>query len=111
MWRALGVKSRADIAQAIKAAGPADRLLLDAKAPSESPIPGGNGVAFDWRLMQGIAPPLPWGLGGGLHPGNVGAALAVVRPAFVDVSSGIEDRPGVKSLQKIAEFASAVRGA
>jgi phosphoribosylanthranilate isomerase len=111
VWRAIGVRTRADIAQAIRDAGPADRLLLDAKAPSESPIPGGNGVAFDWRLMQGIAPPLPWGLGGGLNPGNVGAALAVVRPAFVDVASGIEDRPGVKSLQKIAEFASAVRGA
>ncbi len=109
VWRAAGVKTEADIRAAIQGAGPADRLLLDAKAPSNSTIPGGNGVAFDWRLMQGIAPPLPWGLGGGLTPANVGAALAVLRPAFVDVSSGIEDRPGVKSLQKIAEFASAVR--
>ncbi|WP_426168185.1 phosphoribosylanthranilate isomerase [Sandarakinorhabdus sp. DWP1-3-1] len=109
VWRATGVKTRADISAAIKAAGPADRLLLDAKAPSDSAIPGGNGVAFDWRLLQGMAMPLPWGLGGGLNAANVGAALAAVRPAFVDVSSGIEDRPGVKSLLKITQFAAAVR--
>ncbi len=111
VWRAAGVKTRADIGAAIRGAGAADRLLLDAKPPGDSPIPGGNGVAFDWRLMQDIAPPLPWGLGGGLNAGNVGAALASVKPAFVDVSSGIEDGPGVKSLQKIAEFAAAVRAA
>lgn len=109
VWRAVGVKTRADIRLAVQGAGPADRLLLDAKAPSDSAIPGGNGVAFDWRLLQGMAMPLPWGLGGGLNAANVGAALEAVRPAFVDVSSGIEDRPGVKSLLKITEFAAAVR--
>ncbi len=110
VWKAAGVATRADIAAAIAGAGPADRLLLDAKAPRDAAIPGGNGVAFDWRLMAGVAPSLPWGLGGGLTPANVGAALAVVRPAFVDVSSGIEDEPGVKSLDKIRAFAAAVHG-
>ena len=109
VWRATGVKTRADISAAISAAGSADRLLLDAKAPSDSAIPGGNGVAFDWRLMQGVVPRQPWGLGGGLHAGNIGAALAA-KPDFVDVSSGIEDQPGVKSLSKIVEFGKAVRG-
>jgi phosphoribosylanthranilate isomerase len=55
--------------------------------------------------------PLAWGLSGGLDAGNVGAALAVLRPDFVDVSSGIEDQPGVKSIVKIQAFAAAVRGA
>jgi phosphoribosylanthranilate isomerase len=111
VWRAHGVANRADIAQAIALSGPADRLLLDAKAPREAPLPGGNGLAFDWRLMLGVEPPMPWGLSGGLDAGNVGAALAVLKPAFVDVSSGIEERPGVKSISKIAAFAEAVRGA
>jgi phosphoribosylanthranilate isomerase len=112
VWAARGVANRADIAAAIAGAGPADRLLLDAKPPTTSgasELPGGNGVAFDWRLMLGVQPPLPWGLSGGLDAGNVGAALAVLQPAFVDVSSGIEERPGVKSVAKIMAFADAVR--
>ncbi len=111
VWRAAGVATRADIAAAIAGAGPADQLLLDAKAPKDSVLPGGNGLAFDWRLMQGVAPPMPWGLSGGLDAGNVAAALAVLRPAFVDVSSGIEERLGVKSVAKMQAFADAVRGA
>ena len=110
-WRANGVATRADIREAIAGAGPADRLLLDAKAPSESTLPGGNGAAFDWRLLDGMHLPLPWGLSGGLDAGNVGAALALLRPDFVDVSSGIEDQPGVKSVIKIKAFAEAVRAA
>jgi phosphoribosylanthranilate isomerase len=54
---------------------------------------------------------MPWGLSGGLYAGNVGAALAVLKPAFVDVSSGIEERAGVKSVAEMQAFASAVRGA
>ena len=123
VWAARGVANRADIAAAIAGAGPADRLLLDAKPPAGARVadlpggagvadlPGGNGVAFDWRLMLGVQPPLPWGLSGGLDAGNVGAALAVLQPAFVDVSSGTEDRPGVKSIAKIMAFADAVRAA
>ena len=111
VWRAAGVATRADIAAAIAGAGPADQLLLDAKAPKDSLLPGGNGLAFDWRLMQGVNPPMPWGLSGGLEAGNVAAALAVLRPAFVDVSSGIEEQPGVKSVAKMQAFADAVRGA
>jgi phosphoribosylanthranilate isomerase len=123
VWAARGVANRADIAAAIAGAGPADRLLLDAKPPAGTgmadlpagtgmaDLPGGNGVAFDWRLMLGVHPPLPWGLSGGLDAGNVGAALAVLQPAFVDVSSGTEDRPGVKSIAKIMAFADAVRAA
>ena len=111
VWRAAGVATRVDIAAAIAGAGPADRLLLDAKAPKGAALPGGNGAAFDWRLLEGMVLPLPWGLAGGLDAGNVGAALAVLRPGFVDVSSGIEDQPGVKSPTKIKAFAAAVRNA
>ena len=110
VWRAAGVATRADVRAAIAGAGPAERLLLDAKAPKGAALPGGNGLAFDWRLLDGMHLPLAWGLSGGLDAGNVGAALAVLRPAFVDVSSGSEDQPGVKSIAKIRAFADAVRG-
>jgi phosphoribosylanthranilate isomerase len=111
VWRAAGVATTADVRAAIAGAGPADRLLLDAKAPKGATLPGGNGLAFDWRLLDGMHLPRAWGLSGGLDAGNVGAALAVLRPDFVDVSSGIEDQPGVKSIAKIQAFAAAVRGA
>jgi phosphoribosylanthranilate isomerase len=121
VWRAAGVATRADIAGAIAKAGPADKLLLDAKASPDSTLPGGalvvsalpggNGVAFDWQLMIGVSPPMPWGLSGGLDAGNVGAALAVLQPAFVDVSSGIEERAGVKSIARMMAFSQAVRAA
>jgi phosphoribosylanthranilate isomerase len=111
VWAAVGVRTRADIAAATDAAGPADLLLLDAKAPNDAPLPGGNGLSFDWRLLADQPPQRRWGLAGGLDPGNVAEALARVTPALVDVASGVEEGPGVKSIEKIRAFAAAVRGA
>ncbi|GGI79694.1 N-(5'-phosphoribosyl)anthranilate isomerase [Polymorphobacter multimanifer] len=113
VWRAAGGATQADIRAAVAAAGPAEWLLLDAKAPretasGEATLPGGNGLAFDWRLLQGTNIGRPWGLGGGLAPGNVAEAIAAVQPGFVDVSSGVESRSGVKSVEKIKAFAAAV---
>ncbi|WP_439533896.1 phosphoribosylanthranilate isomerase [Polymorphobacter sp.] len=108
VWLARGVATAADIRSAIAAASPADALLLDAKAPADAPLPGGNGLAFDWRLLHDVRPPLPWGLSGGLDAETVAAALASVRPAFVDVSSGVETAPGIKSIPRIKAFAQAV---
>jgi phosphoribosylanthranilate isomerase len=111
VWRAAGVASAAEIRAAATAAGPADLLLLDAKAPSNASLPGGNGLRIDWRIMTGLTMTRPWGLAGGLDAANVGEAVAVLRPMLVDVSSGVEDAPGVKSPTKIAAFAAAVRSA
>lgn len=109
VWRAAGVATRGDIRAAVAAAGPADLLLFDAKAPRGAPLPGGNGVRFDWRLLGGINVGGLWGLSGGLDAASVGAAVALARPPLVDVSSGVEDAPGVKSAAKIREFIAAVR--
>lgn len=111
VWLAAGVKTRADIQAAEKAAGPADLLLLDAKAPNDAPLPGGNGLAFDWRLLMDSRPQRRFGLAGGLTPGNVGEAIRLVQPALVDVSSGVEEGAGVKSVDKIRAFAHEVRSA
>ncbi|WP_156256516.1 phosphoribosylanthranilate isomerase [Sandarakinorhabdus oryzae] len=111
VWLAAGVKTRADIQSAEKAAGPADLLLLDAKAPNDAPLPGGNGLAFDWRLLVDSRPGRRFGLAGGLGIGNVAEAIRLVQPALVDVASGVEERAGVKSVEKIMAFANAVRAA
>lgn len=111
VWLAAGVKTRADIAAAEIDAGPADLLLLDAKAPNDAPLPGGNGLAFDWRLLIDARPQRRFGLAGGLTIGNVAEAVRQVRPDLVDVASGVESGAGIKSVEKIMAFASEVRAA
>jgi phosphoribosylanthranilate isomerase len=88
----------------------ADWLLFDAKPPRGDPkaLPGGNGLAFDWQLLGGRTWRRPWMLSGGLTPKNVAEAVATTRAQAVDVSSGVEIRPGLKDLGKIADFLSAV---
>ncbi|WP_419816245.1 phosphoribosylanthranilate isomerase [Glacieibacterium sp.] len=112
LWKAAGVTTAADIRAAVAAArGACDLLLLDAKAPSSAPLPGGNGLRFDWRLLSDARPDMAWGLSGGLDADNVGAAVRDLRPPLVDVSSGVEEAPGVKSVHKIRAFIEAVRTA
>lgn len=90
--------------------GVADRLLLDAKAPKGSALPGGNGVAFDWSLLERL-PALaerPFMLSGGLNARNVEAAIRIARPFGIDVSSGVETAPGLKSAELIHRFFDAL---
>ncbi|MGB4100541.1 MAG: phosphoribosylanthranilate isomerase [Alphaproteobacteria bacterium] len=86
------------------------QFLFDAKAPAGAAIPGGNATAFDWRLLAGRSFPRPWMLAGGLTPDNVATALRISGAAMVDVSSGVEDSPGIKNPDKIAAFCAAVHG-
>lgn len=80
-------------------------LLLDGHAAGEA---GGSGKAFDWSLLPGdLAQPVI--LAGGLHAGNVGAAIRRARPWAVDVASGVESAPGIKDADKLRDFIAAVR--
>ncbi|WP_019903477.1 phosphoribosylanthranilate isomerase [Methylobacterium sp. 77] len=108
VMKAIGIASHADLA-AIVAHGAADRILLDAKPPPSAALPGGNGHAFDWGLLSGMDLPLGTMLSGGLTPENVAEALTRTGLRAVDVSSGVETRPGEKSAERIAAFVSAVR--
>ena len=85
-------------------------MLFDAK-PSDkaSALPGGNGLSFDWSLLNGLKTTQPWMLAGGLDANNVNAAIKLVHPHAVDVSSGVESRLGHKDDEKIKQFISAVR--
>ncbi|MCO6780932.1 phosphoribosylanthranilate isomerase, partial [Pseudomonas aeruginosa] len=95
-WAAIPVRTRADLDASRAYAQAADRLLYDAKTPPGSTLPGGMGVRFDWTLLDGFRPPLPWALSGGLDPGNVADAIRRTGAPIVDVSSGVESAPGAK---------------
>lgn len=112
VMKAVGLAERADLAAIDLYRGVADRLLLDAKPPRiPEALPGGNGLAFDWRLLVGLDPRLAFMLSGGLTSETVGAAIALTGAAAVDVSSGVESRPGEKDPAKIEAFVRAARAA
>ena len=87
----------------------ADFLLFDAPPAASATRPGGHGVAFDWQMLKGASIRQPWFLAGGLNPENVGRAIAASGATMVDVSSGVESAPGMKSESLIADFAAAAR--
>jgi len=107
--KALPVAERADLSPIREYAQVADRLLFDARPPKEATRPGGLGRRFDWTLLAGINPGVPYLLSGGLDAGNVAEALRITRAPGVDVSSGVESAPGVKDPERIREFVRAAR--
>jgi phosphoribosylanthranilate isomerase len=109
VWKAISVKTRADIDGATIYASAVDRLLFDAKTPDGAALPGGMGLRFDWTLLRGLAIPAPWGLSGGLGIDNVAEALRITGAPLIDVSSGVESAPGIKSVDKIMAFCKAVQ--
>ena len=103
--KALNVADTEDLAPVAAYAAVADLLLFDAKPPREpGRLPGGNGLAFDWRLLRDLRVGCPWLLSGGLSAGNLEAAVTLCRAPAVDVSSGVERRPGIKDPAKIRQF-------
>lgn len=108
VWKAISVKTAADLATGAAYAGAAHRLLYDAKTPDGAALPGGMGMRFDWSLLAGHRAPLPWALSGGLDPENVAEAIRMTGAPLVDVSSGVESAPGVKDIAKIAAFCRTV---
>lgn len=87
----------------------ADMLLVDAKPAPGATLPGGNGLAFDWRLLVGRRWLKPWMLAGGLTAENVAEAIRLTGAPAVDVSSGVESAPGVKDITRIRDFIAAAQ--
>ncbi len=110
VMKAIRVATSEDVAEAEAYQAAADRLLFDAKPPKTvASLPGGNGLAFDWSLLAGRRWSVPWMLSGGLTVDTVAAAVARTGAPAVDVSSGVEDRPGAKSVAKIRAFVAAAQ--
>ena len=111
VMKALGIADAEDLHKIDLYAGVADQLLIDAKPPTGSALPGGNGLAFDWRLLQARKYwALPWMLAGGLSAQNVAQAVQLTGARQVDLSSGVESAPGLKDADQIAAFMQAVQG-
>ena len=109
VMKAVGVADRADLASLDLYQTVADQILVDAKPPKGAPLPGGNGLAFDWTLLLGRVWRKPWMLAGGLTPENVALAVRSTNARQVDVSSGVESEPGVKDESLIRAFLAAAR--
>ena len=107
VMKAVGVADEADLPSLTEYARVADQVLVDAKPPKTSRLPGGNGLSFDWRLIAGRRWGAPWMLAGGLTPDNVAEAVHLTGAQQVDVSSGVETAPGVKDSARIAAFLKA----
>ena len=109
VMKAIAVATPADLASLPGYAAVADRILFDARAPSEATRPGGLGAVFDWRVLENLDLKLPFMVSGGLHAGNVAEAVSVTRAGGVDVSSGVESSPGHKDPEMIRAFIRAAR--
>lgn len=103
--RAVRMEEGVDLVECAKRFHGAKALLLDAHVAG---IPGGTGVAFDWKAIPRHLP-VPIILSGGLSPENVARAVREVQPWAVDVSSGVESGRGTKDPRKIVEFIRSVR--
>lgn len=109
--KAIKVRTGDDIAAALPFTKVSDILLFDSKAPAESVglLPGGNGLRFDWSLLQGRDFQIPWMLSGGLNIENVAEAVKLTGARMVDVSSSLEDEPGRKNPALVKRFLDEVK--
>jgi phosphoribosylanthranilate isomerase len=107
VMKAVAVGGPDDVAVARTFEAVADRLLFDARPPAGATRPGGNALPFDWALLKETTWEKPWLLAGGLTAENVAQAVRASGAPGVDVSSGVEDAPGVKNPAKIKAFLAA----
>lgn len=107
VMKAVGVATAEDLPALSTYEAVADMVLVDAKPPKDADLPGGNGLAFDWRLIADREWSCPWMLAGGLNAATVGEAIRLTGAKQVDVSSGVENTPGVKDARMIGDFIGA----
>ncbi|SMP22373.1 phosphoribosylanthranilate isomerase [Shimia sagamensis] len=111
VMKAIGIADAEDVAKIDTYGAVADQLLVDAKPPKTAELPGGNGLSFDWRLVNRKYWPRPWMLAGGLTADNVAEAVKMTGARQLDLSSGVESAPGVKDIGMIRAFMKAVENA
>lgn len=111
VMKVISVSDAADLDRAVAYEDVADYLMFDAKPPKSmaNALPGGNAISFDWTLLAGRRFRLPWLLAGGLTADNLIEAARISGARTLDVSSGVEDRPGEKNVSKIKAFLDAAR--
>ena len=110
VWAVMRLTGAASASRVTELDGEADAVVFETLVAGRL---GGTGTAFDWNAAARGPRPRRSRLvvAGGLSPENVAQALAALSPDIVDVSSGVELRPGVKDHERMRVFADAVRGA
>ena len=113
VMKAVKVADADDIQAALAYAGKADLILFDAKAPAETPrrCPAATASPSTGRRSPVVRGKLDYMLAGGLNPANVGEAIRLTGARAVDVSSGVESRPGEKDPELIRRFLHAAKTA
>lgn len=112
VMKAIGISGAEDLAAIDLYSSVADQLLIDAKAPKDAKLPGGNGVSFDWGLLAARKYwQVPWMLAGGLRHDNVQEAIRRTGAKQVDLSSSVESAPGIKDAGLMQEFIAKVQAA
>ena len=106
--KAIGISEAKDLKLVSIFSEVSDQLLIDAKPPKSSILPGGNGLSFDWNLIKNIEFNCPWLLAGGLNSKNAANAIDSTGATQLDLSSGVERSPGVKDDNKISLFMSSI---
>jgi phosphoribosylanthranilate isomerase len=104
VMKAIGIASDKDFAPVKDYEAVADMLLFDAKPSKNAALPGGNAESFDWSLLKGKQFARPWLLAGGINANNLAEAVAESGARGIDISSGVEDKPGHKSPEKIRKL-------
>ena len=107
--KAIGIKEKKDLDLVERYSEVADHLLIDAKPSSNNSLPGGNGIKFDWTILEKKSWSFPWFLAGGLNANNITEALRMTKAKKVDLSSGVEDSNGMKSINKITSFVKKIK--
>ena len=97
--KTVSIKEKKDLLQ-INNFNKNDYFLFDYK-PLDNELPGGNAKKFDWKILSGLNINKPWFLSGGISIMNVGKIKNFLNPDGIDLSSGVEDSPGIKSNEKI----------
>ncbi len=98
IWKALRIRSQADLERAVAYRGCVDALLLDAWTADQL---GGTGKRLPLEWLEAFSPAMPWWLAGGVSPEAVPEILERLRPDGLDVSSSVEDAPGEKNLERV----------
>ena len=108
--KAIGVEKKSDLHNIRDYESSVDYILLDSKVKENEHLKGGRGVSFNWNIIRGFNFNKPWFLAGGLNANNVIDAMKITGAKMLDVSTGVETKPGKKSFDKMREFIGRVNG-
>jgi len=108
--KAIGVEKKSDLPNIREYESAVDYILLDSKVKENGHLKGGRGISFNWNIIKGFNFNKPWFLAGGLNANNVIDAIKITGATMLDVSTGVENEPGKKSIEKMKNFIGRVNG-